>query len=373
MQRIHDRDHSNSPSGWSIHPSLWFDSLCLIPLLAGMDFYTSRHVEDSQFWQSRFDANADNSVREALAELKDRIATEAGKPLPAFLTLWCSPTAPPASTDKPGLQVAQEELDGVINAVAQPELLPQLMRQGSAHWNIKDEELFRSIRPALGIVLGWLRDEGLATWWVDNVLGALEDRCQALAAELSAYDIVPIVERRTGIDLKTSEVEVCLLRWAAPHAIRVTGVRFLTDVRYPATIVLNNSVHELLHPSWPDGHVISSQLFDLQADTFLAEKFAQRPPEAGYNDWRGYVEEDAAQALDQWINEKLELAQDPVSRWAAADGGMHVLALLLFDLLKRGNFGDTEETFADFLSRALTDTKLWPDDLGARYAVLTAT
>ncbi len=373
MQRIHDRDHSNSQPGWSIHPSLWFDALCLIPLLADMDFYTARHADDSQYWQGRLEASAENGVREALTLLKDRIATEAGKPLPAFLALWCSPTAPPASTDKSGLQVARAELDTLISAVGQPELIPQLMRQGSAHWNIEDEALFTSIRPALDTVLDWLRGEGLALWWVENILGSLEACCEALSAQLSSYDIVPIIERHTGIDLDTSEIEVCLLRWAAPHAIRVTGVRFLTDVRYPATIVLNNSVHELLHPSWPDGHPVSSQLFDLQTDPFLAERFAQRPPEAGYNDWSAYVEEDAAQALDQWINEKLELARDPASRWLDADDGMHVLALLLFDLLRRGNFGNTEETFAGFLSRALSDKEVWPVDLRSRYETLTAT
>ena len=34
-------------SGWVIHPSLWFDAVCLIPLLAGLPFYTSRHDQDA--------------------------------------------------------------------------------------------------------------------------------------------------------------------------------------------------------------------------------------------------------------------------------------------------------------------------------------
>lgn len=29
-------------SRWVIRPSLWFDAVCLVPLLAGLPFYTSR-------------------------------------------------------------------------------------------------------------------------------------------------------------------------------------------------------------------------------------------------------------------------------------------------------------------------------------------
>lgn len=34
-------------SRWVIRPSLWFDAVCLVPLLAGLPFYTSRHEHDA--------------------------------------------------------------------------------------------------------------------------------------------------------------------------------------------------------------------------------------------------------------------------------------------------------------------------------------
>ena len=71
------------------------------------------------------------------------------------------------------------------------------------------------------------------------------------------------------------------LRWAAPHGIRVTGTRFLTDVRYDADRVLNIAVHELLHPPWPQGHPVKDSLDALAADPFLAARFAGRDPDAG--------------------------------------------------------------------------------------------
>jgi hypothetical protein len=35
-------------SRWVIRPSLWFDAVCLVPLLAGLPFYTSRHEHDAR-------------------------------------------------------------------------------------------------------------------------------------------------------------------------------------------------------------------------------------------------------------------------------------------------------------------------------------
>jgi hypothetical protein len=64
---------------------------------------------------------------------------------------------------------------------------------------------------------------------------------------------------------------------------------------------------------------------------------------------------------------------DPVTRWTAADGGMHVLALLLHDALRRGGYDPAAGSYPDFLARALSDEKTWPHDLKARYLDLMAT
>jgi hypothetical protein len=129
-------------STWLIHPSLWFDALCLIPLLAGLPFYTSRHEQDTRWWQERFSSIAGQQAREGVSVLRHEIADRAVKPLPAFLALWTSPAA--ASSDG-----AAECLDGLIAAVADPELLVSAMRATSPRWNAADDRLFRSVRPAL--------------------------------------------------------------------------------------------------------------------------------------------------------------------------------------------------------------------------------
>ena len=52
---------------------------------------------------------------------------------------------------------------------------------------------------------------------------------------------------------------------------------------------------------WPKGHPVRSRLDALSADPFLAARFAARDPAAGYNTWASYAEENAAQALDQYL------------------------------------------------------------------------
>ncbi|MGC1184748.1 MAG: hypothetical protein WBA31_06300 [Candidatus Dormiibacterota bacterium] len=347
---------------WVIRPSLWFDSLCLIPLLADIPFYTSRHIEDVAWWQDRFASAASERAREDLVYLRSQVTDRAGKPLPAFLALWTSPLA----------TSPLQSLDELISALDKPDRLAQRMREISDHWSGGDEQLFLTVCGSVRSVLTALRDLGLFDWWATSAEPLLQRRCAELTKALGSYDLVPLVERHTGIALPSRKVELCVLRWAAPHAIRVTGVRFLGDVRYSEQVILSNALHELLHPPWPNDHPATRALLGMATDPFLQQRFTARNPDAGYNTWEGYIEEDAAQALDQVLATGLGMAtKDPVSRWTEADDGLHVLALLLHDTLQRGGFEPGLESYADFLARALTDEQLWPKDLEMRYLELT--
>ena len=62
---------SSGTSSWVIHPSLWFDAVCLIPLLAGLPFYTSRHEQDARWWQQRFASLAGPQARDGLSVLRE--------------------------------------------------------------------------------------------------------------------------------------------------------------------------------------------------------------------------------------------------------------------------------------------------------------
>lgn len=69
-------------SRWVIRPSLWFDAVCLVPLLAGLSFYTSRHEHDAREWRERFASAAGQQARDGLCVLRDEVADRRPSPVP---------------------------------------------------------------------------------------------------------------------------------------------------------------------------------------------------------------------------------------------------------------------------------------------------
>ena len=144
---------------------------------------------------------------------------------------------------------------------------------------------------------------GLAQWWAEHAEADLRRRCEELRESFAEFDLVPLVERHTGVRFDDRAVELCVLRWAAPHGIRVTGTRFSpTGVMRPAGSSTLPCTSCCTRRGRQD-HPVKGPLDRLAADPFLAARFARRDPAAGYNT-RG----------------------DPATRWTTADDGMHVLA-----------------------------------------------
>jgi hypothetical protein len=50
-------------------------------------------------------------------------------------------------------------------------------------------------------------------------------------------------------------------------------------------------------------------------------------------------------------------------RWKESDGGMHVLAVALYKLMKDDNFNGANETFRAFLIRVIQSGKLAPGSI----------
>ncbi len=182
-------------------------------------------------------------------------------------------------------------------------------------------------------------------------------------------DLVSLVRQCTGVLLPKGAIEACMLRWVAPHAIRVSGLRLLVDVRYDTLTILGNAVHELLHPPFPDDHAVWETLDALASDPFLSARFNNRDPDAGYNTWRSYVEEDAAQALDQLLCERLGIARrSALERWIEADDGMHVLAALLHRQLADRAYDPETCDYGTVVNSIATEWMHRADDLEMQYS-----
>jgi hypothetical protein len=88
------------------------------------------------------------------------------------------------------------------------------------------------------------------------------------------------------------------------------------------------------------------------------DKVQNHNPAFGYNSFEGFVEEDVVQALDQIISERFEVARDARQRWRESDDGMHVLAVVLYSLMKEENFAETDQPLRDFLIHSIETGKL---------------
>ena len=97
--------------------------------------------------------------------------------------------------------------------------------------------------------------------------------------------MVTEVERHLGFSLGSNTITIYLLYFARPHGIRVTGARFIADSSYPFPVVLQNAVHEMMHPPYHlSGDIeLTTALAKLKADAFLMDKVLNHNPSFGYN------------------------------------------------------------------------------------------
>ncbi|MCI0354639.1 MAG: hypothetical protein L0099_06320 [Acidobacteria bacterium] len=145
-----------------------------------------------------------------------------------------------------------------------------------------------------------------------------------------------------------------MLYFAKPHGIRITGLRFLTNVGWSNQIVISNAVHEMMHPPLDvTSREVHAAIEELYRDPILKKAFDEHDPAFGYNSFPGYVDEDSVKALEQLITEKMGIAQNPVQRFRESDKGMHVLAAVLYEVLKESGFpqgsSSYERTFVELV------------------------
>jgi hypothetical protein len=158
-----------------------------------------------------------------------------------------------------------------------------------------------------------------------------------------------------GSPRPTNRITVYLLYYSQPHGIKITGTSFLTHYSYPFRIVLRNAIHEMMHPPYDLAHdaELRTGLEALKSDAFLMDKVEHHDKSFGYNSLKGLEEEDCVQSLEQIIAEKFGMGGDPRAYWRMQDGGIHVFAVTLYQLMKQQNFDGSKESFPVFLKRQL--------------------
>jgi len=222
------------------------------------------------------------------------------------------------------------------------------------------ELLFRLVvrRDVLRVLHG-LEEAGFAQYRAARRGELLSDRIaeiESLVAGDLGADLVPTVERLIGTALPSNTITVYVQAYAQPHASRLTGSAFITDYTYPDEIIVRNTVHELFHPpvNWSDP-AMRELIRTLRDVPSLVRAFDEHDPVYGYNHFEGYVEENIVRMLEQWVAEKLDLGMgDPYARWRVEDGGMHVLAPVLYTLAHEHDLDESGLPIGAFLTDRVT-------------------
>jgi len=298
---------------WQLQPSLKYDALCLLNALSGDAFYL-------RYYQAEYDHFYPLLTREekaAFVQLKHVIKDEGRGIISARLALYYS-------------AVDDETLPQMIRT-AHDSLTMKAALQKTSYWNGDSWQNYEAARPALEVALKALDRVGFPAYWEANARPRIEKRIAELSPDLKKYNVIPVIEGYLGFPLPSQTIKVYLLAYSEPHGIRITGLRFLTHVSYPFTIVLHNAIHESMHPPYRKDDASVRQAIDLLGkDPTVIDKVQHHDASFGYNTTASYIEEDSVEALEQIVSEKFGVGSSPCQYWREHDDGMHVLAAAIY-------------------------------------------
>jgi hypothetical protein len=327
----------HTSTDWQLKPSLKYDTLCLLNALSGDPYYLHYYQAEYDHFHPLFTPEE----QAAFVQLKHVIKDEGQGIISAKLTLYYS-------------VVEDETLTEMIRTAHDSNAIEAGLKKTS-YWDQEDWENYEKARPSLEVALKALDRVGFPTYWAANAKPKIEKRIAEISSELPKYNIVPVIEGYLGFPLPSNTITVYLLAYSEPHGIRITGLRFLTHVSYPFTIVLHNAIHEPMHPPYhADDPKVREAIALLGKDPLVMDKVQHHDASFGYNTTEGYIEEDSVQALEEIVSEKFGLARNTCEYWREQDGGMHVLAATIYTDYKKA----AGQAYSQWFVRAVQDGEL---------------
>jgi len=331
---------NRSRTNWQLEPSLKYDTLCLLNALSGDPYYL--HYYQAEY--DHFHALFTPEEQAAFIRLKHVIKDEGHEIISAKLALYYS-------------AVDDETLPEMIHTAHDSSQMEAALRL-TPYWSADSWHNYESAQPALEAALRALDRVGFPAYWAANAKPRIEKRIRELSSDLPKYDIIPVIEDYLGYALPSHTIQVYLLAYSEPHGIRITGLRFLTHVSYPFSIVLHNAIHESMHPPYhADDVQVRSAIDRLGKDPTVMDKVEHHDPSFGYNTAGGYIEEDSVQALEQMVSEKFGVGHNPCQYWREQDDGMHVLAAALYIGYKRAQ-SETPQPYSTWFTGAVENGRL---------------
>jgi hypothetical protein len=338
---------------WSVRTCPGLEALVFIGALSGNKVQHDNYRSEVEHIRSQFD-EASLAALERLAE----VAEISGMLIGPNLALLFS--AGPVNT-----------LDDVILSARQPEARLRPNLEKSKYWDTREWEWFRDETvPDVLTVLVAMRDAGFESYWHKVAAPKLDLRVDLTREYLQRFDIIPEQERLLGHRLDP-EIDVLLLFFSKPYGIRVTGQRFVSHYSYPMETQLRTATHEIFHPPFERGDMsIYAALEELRLDPWMMSILNDHDPSLGYNTFPELLDESSTQALEQIVSNRMGFGWGPGARWRTTDGGMHMLAAAIYQMLREDGFDRSGGHFSAWLVSAIERGMFTPGEVKRRAALV---
>jgi len=336
---------------WQIEPSLKYDVLCFLNTLTADSFYLKHYKPEYE----EFEKALNKPVKKALTSIKRKIKDEKRGIISAFFCLYFS-------------AVDDKTIDDMLMTLQNSDSMQKNLKK-TPYYTEGGWRLYESVRNDLKTVLIFLKEIEFEFYWKKYILPKVNETIKKIRGELPKYNITGEVEAHLGFELPSHKITAYILYFSKPHGIKITGTRYLTNVAWPLEVVLRNAIHEMMHSPYDlaSDEELKKVIYLLKKDKFIMDKVLNHNPSYGYNSFEAFIEEDCVQALEQIINEKLDLEIEAHKRWKEADEGMHVFAAALYSVMKKKKFNQKGEKFRDFLMRMIRSGELAPGRIKVVY------
>ncbi len=347
---------------WEVKPSFKYDLAYFIGIMTGREFYTRYYPELYAEWKRRLTPQATL----ALKKINELIGAE-------------TPPGPQLCLHFAALPDSADSLAAVLRFIEETNGLSTTSRT-LAHGDTINFQQWQALKPHLRIVLEFLQKQRFQTYWETRWLPVINKQIPYTRQELQAFDVIGDLERFLVDANFPDTVTVYLVRLIQPHALRLSGQRYVAETSYPIQVTVKSAYHEIAH-QYGDrvvDTVLPSHFKRLEEDSFLQLTVARIDQNNAYKNFKAFFHEEVTIAAELWLAERRRMISqimrvqnadplDPVRRYLAEqDDGRHVLAAVIYSFLAEG-MKKENQSYAEFLRALFTGGRIASGKIEERY------
>jgi hypothetical protein len=288
------------------------DLLNLLNILTADPFYTRRHP---QVYAEFGEALSEDS-RDLLYPVTQALGNAMISPILAFILSYL-----PDFEEVSLLELMAAE-DSLLTRLQ--ELAPRLAAQSA---------LLTPLMRTLAPVLDEAENMGFREYWHSTCLPQIRHKQD----ELTHFAESAYLEKELAALLGSSapdEITIYLCALAAPHAIKISGPRYIADISFNKETIFAKALHDVFRPPFALESVRAS-LDAIAGDPFIRLAFERKDPAFGFPEMDGFLEENVVEAMSLYICQRAGLQDDPYGFLLKHNDGSHVFSVILLDYLQR--------------------------------------